>query len=200
MASTKEAAPAKSKAQAVREAIETLVSQKRDVTVAAVLALVHAQGMPTVKAMDIYQSDAWKEEREKGKKTRTPASGSPKAGSTDAAAPTQGLSKSEAVKRALSTLGADAKPAAVIAHVKDKYGLEVSSQTVSNLKALLAKKGIPSGKRRGRPPKIRTEPSVAPQGASVMVSGISVEDIRAVKRLADRIGAATLCQLADVLA
>ncbi len=46
-AKTKSEAPPKSKAQSVREAIETLVSQKRDVTTAGALALLQSQWATT---------------------------------------------------------------------------------------------------------------------------------------------------------
>jgi hypothetical protein len=58
MAKAKPATPAISKAQAVREAIETLVGQKREVNTAAVLAILQSQGFKNAKPIDIYQSEA----------------------------------------------------------------------------------------------------------------------------------------------
>jgi (p)ppGpp synthase/HD superfamily hydrolase len=197
MAKTKNEAPPKSKAETVREAIDTLVSQKREVATAAVLALLQSQGIKNVKPMDIYQSDAWKELRDKEKAAS--ATPEPKKAAAAPQPDNGGITKTEAVKQALAKLGQDAKPSAVIEHVKKAHGLDVSAQTVSNLKALQAKKPAVMAKRRGRPPK--TPASTPARTVSIRsTAGVSLEDIRAVKELADRIGAEKVAQLAEVLA
>jgi protein-disulfide isomerase-like protein with CxxC motif len=189
---------AKSKAQVVNEAIETLIRQGRDVTTAAVLALAQAQGITNARPIDVYQSDAWKKLRDKEKAAVQPAAAEPRAAAVSPAKARE-LSKTEAIKRAFAALGRDAKPAAVIEHVKKSYGLDVSAQTVSNLKARLAKKTGATGKRRGRPPKARSGASRAAAPRRAM-AGVSLEDIRAVKALVDRIGADTVRLVAEVLA
>jgi hypothetical protein len=195
MANTKDAVAPKSKAQAVREAIETLLSQKRDITVAAVLALLQSQGVKNAKPIDVYQSETWKALRDK-EKAATAAAATPAA----SAPPSGGITKTQAVKQAFARLGSDAKPAAVIDYVKKTHGLDVSPQTVSNLKALQAKRPA-TAKRRGRPPKEQAKRAPAHKATPAKsTGGISLDDIRAVKELAARIGAEKLAQLAEVLA
>ena len=84
------------------------------------------------------------------------------------------LSKMEAVQRALTTLGADAKPLELQSHIKSSYGIAMSTDHISTYKGDIARKKAkaaakaagsarrrrPPGHRRPRrlttPPKART--------------------------------------------
>ncbi len=196
--------PAKSKAQAIREAIKQLQGDGRDVTTATILALLPGFGVKDATAKDINYSTPWRELREMKKSGLLPTPASRPA-PVEEAEPVEtrpernGISKGDAVRQALATLGADAKPKAVIEHVKQTHGLDVSAQTVSNL---MASQGAPT-KRRGRPRKVEavvvTVSEVLPPRKAA-AGDISLEDIRAVKELTERIGAEKVMQLAEVLA
>ena len=184
--------PPKSKAQGIREAIEKLQSESREITTAAILSLLPGLGVKDAKATDIYYSTPWKELRDKEKST-TPEPAAEVLGVVAPAPATDGIKKSEAIGQAFDTLGGDAKPKAVIEHVKQTFGMDVSSQLVSNYKATKGKKSL---KKRGRPAKAPKD-TVAPRAFS---GDISLEDIRLVKELAENMGAEKVRQLAEILA
>jgi hypothetical protein len=200
--------PTKPKGQMVREAIDKLLREGRDVTTAALLSLLAAQGLKNAKPMDIYQSSAWKELREMEKSGVAPAPApapapaakeAPAAASKMANGPT--ITKTEAIRQALEKLGPDAKPSSVIDFVRKKFNIEPSSQLVSNFKSTLAKKA--EAKRGpGRPPKSQAgTPAAAPRPSKASSSGdISLDDLRSVKELVAKMGADKVRQLAQVLA
>ena len=97
------------------------------------------------------------------------------------------VSKMERVRRALQVLGSDAMPLEIRDFLKKEFGVDMDAQTISNYKSTLKNKS-----RRG--PKRRTGP--APVKAP---SGFTLQDIQAVKEMADRIGADKVRQLAEVL-
>jgi hypothetical protein len=103
-------------------------------------------------------------------------------------------SKVEFVKEALSTLGKDAMPLDIQKAVKEKHGIELPTSLISNYKHYIM--GKKKGKR-GRKP--GPKPAVAAAAANSK-TGISLDDIAAVKALADRLGAEKVRQLAQVLA
>jgi hypothetical protein len=117
-----------------------------------------------------------------------------------------GISKMEAVRQAIATLGKDAKPADILPFIKTNYGVEMSPEMAYNYKSTALKQlGL---KRRGRKPGRKPadvaavavpEPANGRRKAAVSVR-ISIEDIQAVKALADRIGAEKVQKLAAVLA
>ena len=95
-------------------------------------------------------------------------------------------------------LGKDAVPQAIQDAVKAKHGVELPMKIVSNYKSLvLKKKG--AGKKMGRPPKSAAAPTTASVSSNGKSGGISLDDIKAVKALAEKIGASKLRELADVL-
>jgi len=107
-----------------------------------------------------------------------------------------GISKIEAVRQAIAKLGKDAKPPEILSFVKENFGVTMSYDMASNYKstALKKKKG-----KRGRKP--GPKPAAAVPTANGHSNGsISLEDISAVKALADRLGAEKVWQLAKVLA
>jgi hypothetical protein len=105
----------------------------------------------------------------------------------------EAISKMEAVRRALAELGKDAKPLQMKEYIESHLGVEMSTDHISTYKSTLLKAG--AGKKKpGRKPKI------APLAARTTGKGsIDMQDIRAVKELADRIGADNVRQLVDVL-
>ncbi len=122
----------------------------------------------------------------------------------------QDVSKTDAVKQALTKLGNRAKPKAIQAYVKDTFGLEMSASYVSNIKSTLGKK---KGKgKRGRPKKAAPmngkptvaevrEPRVKPAARKGMgLADIALDDIQTVKDLAKRLGIKSLKALVDLVA
>lgn len=112
------------------------------------------------------------------------------------------VNKSQAVRAALAELGRDAKPSDVRDWVKAKHGHEMSLNHISNIKSTMGKKG--GGKGRGKAKSAATPASEATAGATITTGrkpagSIMLEDIDAVKALAQRIGVQKLHQLIDLL-
>jgi hypothetical protein len=112
------------------------------------------------------------------------------------------ISKMEAMRQTLGTLGKDAKPKDIDGHLKSTFGITMSSAMISNYKGLALKGGK---KKRGRKPGQKTASasapaSAAPTSSSGKIGGYSIDDIRAVQELAGRLGAKKLKELAEVLA
>jgi hypothetical protein len=111
-----------------------------------------------------------------------------------------GISKMEAVRRAIATLGKDAKPNDILSHIKSEFGITMSYDMASTYKSAALKKK--KGKKRGPKPGSKRASAVAagPTANGHAAGSISLEDITAVKALADRLGAEKVWQLAKVLA
>jgi hypothetical protein len=111
-----------------------------------------------------------------------------------------GMSKMEAVRQALAKHGKDTKPNDLLKHLKSDFGITMSYDMASTYKSAALKKK--KGKKRG--PKPGMKPAVAaaaaPTANGQAGGSISLEDITAVKALADRLGAEKVWQLAKVLA
>jgi hypothetical protein len=107
-----------------------------------------------------------------------------------------GISKMEAVRRAIATLGKEAKPNDVLGHLKSEFGIDISYDVASTYKSAVLKKM--KGKKRG--PKPGKKPAAIATANGHAAGSISIEDITAVKSLADRLGAEKVWQLAKVLA
>src|SRR5258708_31918810 len=76
--------------------------------------------------------------------------------------PATAMTKWAAVKRALATLGRDAKPLAIQSHVRDKYNIQMTAGHVSTYKKKLAKKARAS---------TRTPPKAAPSHSQRPANG-----------------------------
>src|SRR5437016_3391211 len=99
------------------------------------------------------------------------------------------ISKFEAVRRALKELGSDAMPLEIKDYLKKQFSIEMDTQNISNYKSTLKAKNRRAPKRQAvSKPTVATAPG-----------GFSLEDIQAVKEVADRIGPEKVRQLADVL-
>lgn len=102
-----------------------------------------------------------------------------------------GITKMEAMRRALGTLSRGAKNSQIQQYIKEQFGYEMSPAMISTYKNHIRKKAR-TGRKRGRP-----VGSTGIRGAST--TGIHVDDIRAVQELAGRLGAGKLRSLVDVL-
>jgi len=104
------------------------------------------------------------------------------------ASPNGGISKMEAVRRALRALGGDPKPLEIQEYIKKTFGITIDTLMISSYKSNLKSAGKSTVIRR-------------PAGRAPTARGgqFSLGDIEAVKAVADRIGADKLKQLADVL-
>src|SRR4051812_1310619 len=87
-------------------------------------------------------------------KTNTPEAAS-------ASAPkTNGMSKMEAVKKALAALGKEAKPTVIQGYVKSKFNIEMSTDHISTYKGEIARKAK-GGAKPAAPVKKAAAPKVA---------------------------------------
>jgi hypothetical protein len=113
-----------------------------------------------------------------------------------------GITKQEAVRRALAELGPDAKPRQIQGWVKDTFDIDMGTDHISTTKGQIFRA---SGKRKqaavAQPsaPQTSAEPREQARPAP-RAGGISLDDIAAVKVLVRRVGADGLKRLIDVLA
>jgi hypothetical protein len=129
-----------------------------------------------------------------------------KTGMTGQAA-TGGISKQEAVRKALTALGKTATASAIQKYVKDTFNLDMTIDHIYTAKSSALKKGKKKkGKGRGKQSAAPvaaapSEPQVKPAPAArKSAGGVSLADIEAVKGLLGRVGADNLKALADLLA
>jgi hypothetical protein len=105
-----------------------------------------------------------------------------------------------AMKLALKANGRKAKPKKLQEWLHKEYGLEMTTNLISNYKShILKRRGKP-----GRPPKSAAEKAASAAAATaasaepVRRHAISVTDVQTVKDLAQRIGADQVKQLAEM--
>lgn len=103
------------------------------------------------------------------------------------------MSMIEAVRRAQAKLGKGAKPLAIQEFVKSNFKINISTNMISSYKTYLKKK-------KGKPGRKPKSTGKVGRPATSSSGSVSLEDIRAVKELADRIGANRIKEIADVLA
>jgi hypothetical protein len=106
------------------------------------------------------------------------------------------ISKLDAMRQAVAKLGKDAPLADLLKTIKQDFGINLDRALAYNYKSLVSSKAA-TGKRRGRKPG-RKPAAVAVDGRRT--ASITIDDIQAVKALADRIGAEKVKELAQVLA
>jgi hypothetical protein len=109
-----------------------------------------------------------------------------------------GISKMEAVRQALAALGKDAGPAEILPFIKEKFGVVMSTDMAYNYKSTALKKK--RGKKRGPKPGRKAAAAATAPSNGRTTEGISLDDIQAVKALADKLGADKVWRLAQVLA
>jgi hypothetical protein len=105
------------------------------------------------------------------------------------AADGSGMTKFEAVRRALAELGPDAMPLSIKDYLRKNFGIDMEPQNISNYKSTLkaSERRAPNRQREAK------------GAAETSTGGFSLEEIQAVKEVADRIGADKVRQLAQVL-
>jgi hypothetical protein len=118
---------------------------------------------------------------------------------TNNAGPKGGLTKIEAVKRALSKLGRDASRPDIQKFVKGNYGLQITLDHISTCKGELRKRKGPAKTAVAQQP-AAAKPEPKKQASGPKANGISLDDIETVKDLVERVGAGSLRKLIDVMA
>jgi hypothetical protein len=114
-----------------------------------------------------------------------------------------GVNKMEAARQVIAKHGKDTMPVEIVKFAKAEHGVDLSPDVASNYKSAVLRELGRGGKRkvkRGRKP--GRKPAAAPAAAAPRTGGdgISLEDIAAVKKLCDTLGAEKVQQLAQVLA
>jgi hypothetical protein len=122
------------------------------------------------------------------------ATSKPQTQATPAPANGEAISKMEAVRRVLKEFGKDTKPLEIQDHLKKQYRIKMDASVISTYKGTILK----ARKKPGRPK--GSKPSTAAAAAGTITGEITLDDIRAVKDLAEKIGAEKVQQLAGVLA
>jgi hypothetical protein len=103
-----------------------------------------------------------------------------------------GMTKQEAVRRALSELGNDAKPTQIKGFVKERLGIEMTTDHISTAKGDILRKAGGKGKSVAKKPQV--------QSAAPAKTDIPLEDILSVRDLVGRLGAEPLRTLIDAFA
>jgi hypothetical protein len=124
-----------------------------------------------------------------------------------AQAATSGVTKQDAVRRALAALGKKATAKDIQKFVKDTFNLDMTIDHVYNAKSNVLGKGKKKAKKlkvkQPAPPEpgAAVKPPVQPAPvAHKPAGGIRLEDIEAVKSLLGRVGADNLKALVEMLA
>ncbi len=143
---------------------------------------------------------------------------------TEAAPKRKQLPKIEAVRRAMAALGKDASRADIQGYVRQKFGIQITLDHISNCKGELAKRaakaatppgpgsaatksaagpaasGKPSAPQSPAAQSTRAAPTHAVSGNGSSRASILLEDVLTAKILIDRVGAGPLKKLIDGLA
>jgi hypothetical protein len=122
--------------------------------------------------------------------------------SKPAAANGASVNKLGAVRDLLRELGPDIRPLALKDKLKERYNIVMDAAYVSKYKSL-ALSQLRKEKRRGRAPQAAgAQPAPAPVMKSARAAGgdLSLQDIRTIKELSGRLGAAKVCELVDLVA
>jgi hypothetical protein len=114
------------------------------------------------------------------------------------------ITKMEAVRRALAHFGKGGKPAQMQGWIKEQFGIDMSTDHISNAKGMILRKAGRKPKKAGPKGPAPVQPAAAstspakPTGGKA--GGIPLEDILAVKELVGRLGARPLHTLIDAFA
>ena len=109
------------------------------------------------------------------------------------------ISMMEAIRRALTKLGAEAKPQDIQPFIKSKFGIEMEPTLISNYKSSILKKSARQSaviRSLSTPLAPASTLAAAPGDAD----GFSLDEIQAVKAVVEKVGAEKVQQLAKVLA
>jgi hypothetical protein len=112
------------------------------------------------------------------------------------------IKKTEAVRRSLKKLGADAKPTEIQKDIKKRFGIDMTTDHISTTKGQLRKeaaKNAPAAKQGGaKPAAVQAVPS-ARAASNGNGSAVDLKDILKLKDLVRRVGADHLHTLIDVM-
>ena len=104
------------------------------------------------------------------------------------------ITKMEAMRQTVASLGKDAGAKEIQDHLKKEFGVEMSTEMVYTYKGVALRQI--GGKKKGRRKKAKpTKVAAAGTGGD----GITVGDIQAVKAIVDKLGARKVLELAEVL-
>ena len=112
-----------------------------------------------------------------------------------------GVSKMDAVRESLRQLGWDAKPAQIQGFIKEKFGVEMTLDHISNYKSDIRRKSG-KGKKRGRKPGPKPAAAgAAPKAAanSRRRSHLSIQEADTLRRLLRDVEPGALKGMIDVL-
>jgi hypothetical protein len=112
-----------------------------------------------------------------------------------------GMTKKEAVAKGLGVLGKAATPTQLQKHIKDSYGIDMTLKHIGVEKGKILK-AAGEHKPAATKPTAAKPPAkqAAAQKPATGKEGISLRDIESVKDLVERVGAASLKKLIDVMA
>lgn len=122
-----------------------------------------------------------------------------------------GMTKKEAVEKGLRSLGNSATPTQLKKHIWDRFKIEMDLNHISTAKAKILK-AAEQPKPAAAKPTVATSPAKPPAASKPSVrkevgmplgnatQGINLKDIESVKDLVERVGAASLKKLIDVMA
>jgi hypothetical protein len=113
-------------------------------------------------------------------------------------APTEKISKQEAVRRALAELGNDTTPTVIQGLVKERFAIEMSKDHISVCKGKILRNRPAKGKKATKQKVAAQSPATSSAVPSKGV--IAVEDVLIVKELTGRLGPDQLLTLIGALA
>ncbi|HKI35084.1 MAG TPA: hypothetical protein VKA46_24720 [Gemmataceae bacterium] len=113
------------------------------------------------------------------------------------------INKLQCVRDALHELGNDAQPRAIQDFLKHRFDLDMNTKFIGTYKGTILRgksgqSGIMRTPAATAPAEVPVPPKASPQVGGTN-GGISVDDIRAIKALVDRLGADGVRQVAEVL-
>jgi hypothetical protein len=119
-----------------------------------------------------------------------------------------GITKMDAVRRAIRQLGRGAKPSQIQGAIKEQFGVEMTLDHISNYKSTILKQAGGKAKKAAKKPAAPTPvaaaagaaPKAAAAGNRLTRGALTVEDVDIVKKLLSRHGPHNLKGLIDVLA
>ncbi len=118
-----------------------------------------------------------------------------------AAAKAPGISKVDAVRKALAALGKEGMPGKIQEYVKKTFGIDMTIGHISNCKSELMRKKT---KKAAAPKAVAAAPVLAPAVHAKAPTtsggkGVSLQDVATVKGLVGRVGQGNLKSLIDLL-
>jgi hypothetical protein len=123
---------------------------------------------------------------------KTEGGATPAANANPAGAGGKKITKKEAVRRALMTMGPDAAPKDIQGHIKKRFHIDMTTEHISTTKGELRKAAAVSSPA-GKPA------APAPAAGNPKSKAVEMQDILTLKSLVKRVGAEHLKTLIDVM-